>query len=93
MKRPMFIFLILISLMLVITETSFTYPASSERKNIKKSDLHLFNGKNLNRTLAEIKLFYNFNPNYHAVRQNHRIRLFIMGNSFNALKFNFITNN
>jgi len=44
------VFLILTLIMLFITETSFiriTYPSGTERKNGKKSDLQLFNGKNL----------------------------------------------
>jgi hypothetical protein len=50
MKKPVLVFLILTLIMLFITETSFiriTYPSGPERKNGKKSDLQLFNGKNL----------------------------------------------
>jgi len=51
MKKPMFIFLILTLSLLVLAETSltgFTGPSGSEGKNVKKSDLQMFNGKNLN---------------------------------------------
>ena len=50
MKKPILLFLILTLVMLFITETSFiriTDPYGPERKNGKKSDLQLFNGKNL----------------------------------------------
>jgi len=47
MKKTMFISLILTLSIPVITLTSFTDPSGSERKNGKKSDLQLFNGKNL----------------------------------------------
>ena len=50
MKKPILLFLILTLVMLFITETSFiriTDPSGPERKNTKKSDLQLFNGKNL----------------------------------------------
>ena len=49
MKRPLFIFLILPLFLLIITVTGFTGitdPNGSEKKN-KKSELKLFNGKNL----------------------------------------------
>ncbi len=58
MKRPVFIFLIFPLLLLVITVTSFTGitdPAGSERKNDKKSELKLFNGKNLDGWYTYIK--------------------------------------
>jgi hypothetical protein len=58
MKKPVFISLILILSMLVITETGFTTfndPSGSERKNDKKSELRLFNGKNLNGWYTFIK--------------------------------------
>jgi hypothetical protein len=50
MKKPILLFLILTLVILFITETSFiriTDPSGPERKNGKKSDLQLFNGKNL----------------------------------------------
>jgi len=58
MKKPMFILLILTLSMLVITETSFprfTDPSGPERENDKKSDLRLFNGKNLDGGYTFIK--------------------------------------
>ena len=58
MKKPMLIFLILTLSMFVITETSFArFPDSSGsgRNNGKKSDLQLFNGKNLDGWYTFIK--------------------------------------
>jgi hypothetical protein len=58
MKKPMYIFLVLTLSMLVIAETcltSFTGPSGSEVKNGKKSDLQLFNGKNLDGWYTFIK--------------------------------------
>ena len=58
MKKPMYIFLILTLSLLVITETcltSFTVPSVLKVKNGKKSDLQLFNGKNLDGWYTFIK--------------------------------------
>jgi len=54
----MFFFLILSLSMVGITETSFisfTGPAGSEGKKVKKSELQLFNGKNLDGWYTFIK--------------------------------------
>jgi hypothetical protein len=58
MKKPLLIFLIMTLSMVVITETSFTRftdSSGSERKNAKKSELQLFNGKNLDGWYTFIK--------------------------------------
>lgn len=58
MKKPLFIFLVLTLTILVITGTGFTRftdPSGSERMNDKKSDLQLFNGKNLDGWYTFIK--------------------------------------
>lgn len=58
MKRPTFIILIMTLSILVITETGFTRftdRSGTERKKDKKSDLQLFNGKNLDGWYTFIK--------------------------------------
>ena len=58
MKRPVFIFLILPLFLLIITVTGFTGitdPSGSGRQNVKKSELKLFNGKNLDGWYTYIK--------------------------------------
>jgi len=58
MKKLMFLFLILTLSMFFITETSFTRitdPSGYERKNGKKSELKLFNSKNLDGWYTYIK--------------------------------------
>lgn len=55
MKRPSFIFLILTLSFLVVTQTSFTGLSGPEIRNVKKSVLKLFNGKNLDGWYTFIK--------------------------------------
>jgi hypothetical protein len=47
MKKPFFVLLLMIFSIVVITETSFTDSSGSERTYSKKSELQLFNEKNL----------------------------------------------
>jgi len=90
MKKPMFIFLILTLSMLVITETSytrFTDPSGSERKKGKKSDLQLFNGKNLDGWYTFIKgRGKNVDPKKVFTVKNSMIR--ISGEEFGCITTN-----
>lgn len=55
MKRPSLIFLILTLSFLVVTQTSFTGLPGPETRNVKKSALKLFNGKDLDGWYTFIK--------------------------------------
>jgi hypothetical protein len=90
MKKPVLIFLILTLSILVITQTSFarfTDSYGSERKNGKKSNLQLFNGKNLEGWYTFIKdRGKNIDPKKVFTVKNGMIR--ISGEEFGCITSN-----
>jgi len=90
MKKAMFIFLILTLSLLVKAETSptgFPGPSGSEGKSVKKSDLQMFNGKNLDGWYTFIRdRGKNVDPNNVFTVKNGMIR--ISGEEFGCITSN-----